>query len=290
MGPDHPENFMKTLKNEVEAGRVPISRIDDAVRRILNAKRALNLWDNPYADRKYLPSVGCQAHRDLAREAAAKSMVLLENRMPVDEFPLPLRGSYTVVVAGTSANNLGKQCGGWTISWQGASGATTIGTTIFQGIKNTLIAENAPHIKVDYIDSSWGSHESADIGIIVIGEIPYAEGIGDSDCLAIKEEDVCAIDEVSLKVKKCIVVILSGRPLIITEHLHKADVWISGWLPGSEGQAVADVLFGVRPFRGKLPVSWPRSVEQEPINFDDGTDVEELYKIGHGMTIKNQVW
>lgn len=286
MVPDNPYNFIGTLRAEVEAGRVPVTRIDDAVLRILRAKRALNLWDNPYANRTYVDNVGSQAHRDLAREAAAKSMVLLQNRMTPGQFPLSLTSSYKIAVAGKSADNIGNQCGGWTISWQGAPGATTVGTTVLQGIKNT-VASN-PSIIVEHV-TDVSADFTADIGIAVVGEIPYAEGKGDSESLALAGEDLDTIYNLCPKVNKCIIVLLSGRPIIISEHLATADVWIAGWLPGTEGGAVADVLFGLKPFTGKLPVTWPLWLVQEPTNFDDGTDAEALYKIGHGLSTEQPV-
>src|SRR3954470_22034615 len=168
MVPSRYQDFTQGLTAEVGAGRVPLSRVDDAVRRILSEKFKLGLFEKPYSDPTQLNQVGTDAHRAVAREAAAKSQVLLKNEGNL----LPLAPTSKVYVAGSNANDLGNQMGGWSITWQGKSGATTTGTTILDGIKQVVP------------DATFSADASApleghDVGVVVVGERPYAEGIGD---------------------------------------------------------------------------------------------------------------
>lgn len=267
--------FVETLLAEVRAGRVPVSRVDDAVSRILRAKFELGLFEHPYTNRANLHTVGSPAHRAVARKAVAQSQVLLKNAGRA----LPLRTSARIYVAGVNANDLGNQAGGWTVSWQGQSGNGLFpGTTILQGIQRY-----APH--VTYSADAAAPTKGYDVGVVVIGETPYAEGVGDvgnGHTLNLSAADRANIDRVCTAIRTCVVLDVAGRPQIVTDELAKMDAFVMSWLPGSEGAGVADVLFGKRPFTGKLPVSWPRSESQEPINIGD-RHYDPLFPYGFGL-------
>jgi beta-glucosidase len=276
MVPDNYKGFESTLKSEVAAGHVPTSRIDDAVRRILTKKFELGLFERPYTDRTYTSTVGSAAHRALARQAVRESQVLLKNDANI--LPLPKSGK-KIFVAGKNANDIGNQSGGWTISWQGSSGNITPGTTILQGIRNAV----TPGTVVDF-DASGRGAAGHDFAIAVIGEKPYAEGAGDrSDGLGLDRTDLNTLTTLKRAGVPIVVVLVSGRPLVITNQLPGWNALIAAWLPGTEGQGVADLLFGDYKPTGKLPHSWPRSATQIPINIGD-TSYDPLFPYGAGMT------
>lgn len=273
-------DFIATLKAEVEAGNVAEERINDAVERIVRTKKAMRLFDRAYAQRSLLSNVGGLENRGIAREAVAKTQVLLKKEMPRRlGFPLSKTTKYSIVVAGPKADSVGDQCGGWSITWQGGSGATVKGDTLLRGIAGAASYEN---ISVVYEPDAQGSFK-ADYGIAVIGESPYAEGFGDTATLGVDAEDVAIFNRLCDKVDACIVVVLSGRPVIIADIVKKAHVVVWAGLPGSEGGGVADVLFGDMPFTGKLPFTWPKTVAQEPINFNVPYLGTPLYPLGHGL-------
>jgi beta-glucosidase len=257
--------------------RVEMSRIDDAVTRILRVKFAMGLMDgrSNLADRKLHASFGSAAHRQVARECVRETLVLLKN----DKRILPVSKKLNRIhVAGRSADNIGNQCGGWTISWQGKSGAqTTGGATILEAIKSTV----SPQTMVTY--SKDGSNAAGDLGIVVIGETPYAEWMGDRQSLELSEEDITVVEKMKEAGMPLLVVLISGRPLIIDKVIDKADAFVAAWLPGTEGRGVTDVLFGDYRFAGKLSFSWPRSMDQIPINAGD-PNYNPLFKYGHGLT------
>jgi len=193
---------------------------------------------------------------------------------------LPLSGSEHVYVAGSSANNIGNQAGGWTVTWQGQSGNVIPGTTILQGIR-------ADDSNVTYSADASAPMTGAQVGIVVVGETPYAEGMGDvgnnGHTLNLSSSDTAAINKVCSTVPTCVIVVVSGRPQIITGQLPEIDALVASWLPGSEGEGVADVLFGKKPFTGKLPVTWPRTQAQEPSNVGD-KGYSPLFPFGFGLT------
>jgi beta-glucosidase len=274
MVPTNYQGFTQGLTDEITAGRVPIARVNDAVRRILTEKFKLGLFEHPYADTSNLADIGSAAHRTVAREAAAKSQVLLKN----DGNLLPLAPTSKVYVAGSNANDLGNQMGGWSISWQGGSGATTTGTTILDGIKQ--VAPTAT-----FSADASAPLEGHDVGVVVVGERPYAEGIGDvgnGHDLSLSAADKAAVDKVC-GAMKCVVLIVSGRPQVIADQLGEMNAVVASWLPGTEGEGVADVLFGKKPFTGRLPVSWPRTEAQEPLNVGDAS-YDPQYPYGWGLT------
>lgn len=274
--------FINGLTEAVNNGDVPLERIDDAVRRILTVKFQLGLFERPFADESLLPLVRSDEHRELAREAVRKSLVLLKN----DNNTLPLaKDTPLIFVAGQGANDIGIQSGGWTIEWQGKSGDITPGTTILEAIRNT-VSENTIVLYNRWGEFDRVTDEVADVGIVVMGEMPYAEGVGDDEDLTLSEGDIAVIERVREGSKKVVVILISGRPMIVTEHLDQWDVFIAAWLPGTEGQGVADVLFGDYPFTGKLPYTWPRAMDQIPFDFDhmEPTGPEApLFPFGYGL-------
>jgi len=267
-------NFLLELVREK---RVPVSRIDDAVTRILRVKFEMGLMDGRtnLADRKLHASFGSAAHRQVARECVRETLVLLKN----DKRILPVSKKLNRIhVAGKSADDIGNQCGGWTISWQGKSGTqTTGGTTILEAIKQSV----SPQTMITY--SKDGSNAAGDLGIVVIGETPYAEWMGDRQSLELSEDDIAVVEKMKQAGMPLLVVLISGRPLIIDKVIDKADAFVAAWLPGTEGRGVTDVLFGDYHFAGKLSFSWPRSMDQIPINTGD-RNYNPLFKYGHGLT------
>ncbi|GAA4010194.1 glycoside hydrolase family 3 N-terminal domain-containing protein [Deinococcus rubellus] len=280
MVPNDYPRFIGTLTAEVGAGRVPMSRIDDAVRRILIQKFRFGVFEHPLADRALAATFGSPDHRALARRAVQESLVLLKN-----QGVLPLsKSTPRLLVTGSNADDLGNQLGGWSVTWQGKSGNAvgTTGTTILAGIRAAV----SPQTKVDYLDNRTGDLTPAqvkgyDVGIVVVGETPYAEGQGDRSSLNLTPRDQAAVDAVCGAVK-CVVVTVSGRPLILTDRLPKMGALVAAWLPGSEGEGVADVLFGDARFTGKLPFGWPRSMAQVPVGKPKDMS-EPLFEYGFGL-------
>ncbi len=251
MTPFEYKDLMSNMQRALSSGDISAERLDDAVRRILTVKFKTGLFDRPEADPKELSIVGSTEHRLLAREAVRKSQVALKNKDSI----LPLsKSAGEILVAGTGADNLGRQGGGWTIEWQGIDGNWIPGTTILQGIKNTVSKDT----KVEYnLTGDFSSKENlADVGIAVVSEKPYAEGWGDNANPSLSPEDLSTIQKLKARSKKLIVVIVSGRPLETAPYIDNWDAVVASWLPGSEGQGVADVLFGSYPFTGKLPLRW----------------------------------
>jgi beta-glucosidase len=288
MEPNNAKQFIDLLIAEVEAGRVSQARIDDAVRRILRAKFEIGLFEQPYASIDDVDEVGSPEHRALARRAVAESQVLLKN----SDKALPLRKDAKVYVAGRNADDIGNQAGGWTITWQGASGDIIPGTTILEGIR-----EVAPGARVTYSADASAPIDGSEVGIVVVGETPYTEGFGDvggPECtwcstpqheeksLSLQPGDKAVIDKVCGEIDSCVVLVVSGRPQLLTDQLGQMDALVASWLPGSEGAGIADVLFGRRPFTGKLSMSWPRSEAQVPVNIGDN-DYRPLFPYGFGL-------
>ena len=262
----------------IRENRVAMSRIDDAVTRILRVKFAMGLMDgrSNLADRKLHASFGSPAHRQVARECVRASLVLLKNEKRVVPVSKKLN---RIHVAGKSADDIGNQCGGWTITFQGKSGETTTGgTTILKAIKQTV----SPQTKITY-SKDGADAAGADLGIVVIGETPYAEWMGDRQSLELSDEDVAVVEKMKQAGMPLVVVLISGRPMIIEKVIDKADAFVAAWLPGTEGRGVTDVLFGdFRPV-GKLSFSWPRSMDQIPINVGD-KNYDPLFKYGYGLS------
>jgi len=277
------EEYHLGLKKAILDGTVPQQRVDDAVRRILRQKFRLGLFDNPFPDATLIGKIGMPAHRDVARRAVRESLVLLKNENGI----LPLdKDSSKIVVVGEFADNSGLQSGGWTVNWQGSTENYKGATTILEGIQNLSKEE------VIYDKDGTGNDIDADLAIIVVGETPYAEFFGDIGGevdayeLTLTEAHQNYINTYVNKGIKVVVVLISGRPLVTTAQIDQSDAFIAAWLPGSEGDGIAQVLFGDYDFKGKLPHSWPKSEEDfqgkyGPNFWDDS--IEPLFPFGHGL-------
>ncbi|KAG6437164.1 hypothetical protein SASPL_102075 [Salvia splendens] len=277
------KEFISGLTSLVKRKFISMSRIDDAVARIIRVKFAMGLFEHPLADYSMAKYLGSQEHRELAREAVRKSLVLLKNGGSADEplIPLPKKAS-KILVAGTHADNIGYQCGGWTIEWQGLSGNNiTAGTTILSAIKNTV----NPKTRVVFQenpDSAYVKANKFSHAIVVVGELPYAETFGDSTNLTLPDPGPSIITNVYASVR-CVVVLVTGRPVVIQPYLAQIDALVAAWLPGTEGQGVADVLFGDYGFSGKLPRTWFKTVDQLPMNVGD-SHYDPLFPFGYGLS------
>ncbi len=260
-------------------GGVPIARIDDAVTRILRVKIAGGLLDrnrSHLADRSLHKTFGSPEHRAVARDCVRQSLVLLKNEKKV--LPISKRAA-RIHVAGKNADDIGNQCGGWTIDWQGRSGnVTTGGTTILKAIQETVSSATSVTTSKDGTGA-----EGAALGIAVIGETPYAEGMGDRPTLELAAEDVAVVHNLKQAGIPVLVVLVSGRPLALGGVLDECDALVAAWLPGTEGQGVADVLFGDYKPTGKLSMSWPRRPDQEPLSIGDA-NYDPLFRFGDGLT------
>ncbi|MEJ6951310.1 glycoside hydrolase family 3 N-terminal domain-containing protein [Natronospora cellulosivora (SeqCode)] len=268
-----PEEWLEVINiliSAVNQGRITESRIDDAVSRILRVKFEIGLFENPLGNKDYVKNeFGSNIHREIAREAVRKSLVLLKN----DNNILPLSKDSRIYISGSNADNIGNQCGGWTIFWQGGSGDIIEGTTIKEGIEKSISGQG--HLVNDIYQ--------ADLAIVVVGEEPYAEMHGDDGELRLSNSDIWAINQAANSGKPVVLILVSGRPLMITEQVDKVDALLAAWLPGTEGQGVADVLFGDYRFTGKLSFTWPRSIDQIPINEDDLQGKDPLFPFGFGL-------
>ncbi len=275
--------FQKGLKNGVDSLKVSQERVDDAVRRILRQKYRLGLFENPFPDASLISQIGSKEHRAKAKQAVRESLVLLKNEnnaLPID------KATKKIVVVGEHANNSGLQSGGWTIAWQGGKENYKGATTILEGIKK-LAKGN-----VVYDEKATQKHKDADVAIIVVGETPYAEFFGDvgdgtgTYQLTLSKEHQNYIKAYTQKGTKVVVVLISGRPLVVTNQMNQSDAFVAAWLPGSEGDGIAEVLFGDFNFKGKLPHSWPNSVEDFKSkygpNFWD-TSIVPLFEFGFGL-------
>lgn len=277
MAPDSYREVIASLKKNVEAGHVPLARIDEAVRRILVTKLRMGLFERPFGVPSLLAHVGSPEHRAVARQAVRESLVLLVNKK--NTLPLATRVS-SLAVGGKAADDLGLQCGGWTISWQGSSGPITEGTTVLQAIRKALPAATVTHTPTGEVATG------AQAAVIVIGEQPYAEMKGDRPDLALAPEDVRAVKNARKAGVPVVVVLFSGRPLILEPILDDVDALVAAWLPGTEGDGIADVLFGKHNPTGRLSMTWPTSMAQIPINV--GINGEKppgaLFDYGFGLS------
>jgi beta-glucosidase len=275
--------YVEGVRNGVLSGVIPQERIDDAVRRILRQKIRIGLFENPFPDATLIPKIGIPAHRDVARQAVRESLVLLKNEGNL----LPLQKNARIVVVGEFGDNAGLQSGGWTVNWQGMTENYAGATTILEGFRNRSTAE------VLYDKDGSAAFEAIDIAVVVVGETPYAEFMGDIGGemnkyqLTLTEQHQQLIDTYTSRGIKTVVVLISGRPLVVTKQLEKVQAFVAAWLPGSEGDGVAEVLFGEFNFKGKLPHSWPKSEEDYTgkygPNFWDNT-IEPLFPYGFGLT------
>lgn len=251
MVPFEYQRFIETVVGAVERGAIPLERIDDAVRRILRAKAAIGLLDGPGTADVSVDVVGCAEHRDLAREAARRSVVAL-----VERAALPIRPDESVFAAGLAIDDIGIACGGWTISWAGGTGATTPGRTILDGLRS--------HRSVRYSADGDFRGERADVGVVTVHELPYVEGGGDRDDLRLPDDQADLVRRVRSHVDRLVVLVVSGRPIVLDAVIDLADAVLACWLPGSEADGIADLLLGRVPPSGRLPVHWPRHAGEVP--------------------------
>ena len=271
------DDFIRLAIESVKEGSIPMERIDDAVSRILRIKKKIGLFDNPIKKPKNTDVVGSKKHRDLARKSVRKSLVLLKNENQI----LPLqKNNSKITLVGEHADNIGYQSGGWTIHWQGGSGDITPGTTILDAFKSAVSDSNNIRFSKD-----GGDLSNSDIIVAVIGEKPYSEGVGDRDSLHLSDEDITLIEKVKRSKLPFVVILISGRPMIINEVLDDSDAFIAAWLPGTEGLGISDVIFGDFDFTGKLSMTWPKSMKQIPINYGDSS-YDPLFKFGFGLSYK----
>ena len=275
--------FQSGLKLAVDNGDVPLRRVDDAVGRILTQKFRLGLFENPFPDSTLIASIGNHEHRSKARQAVRESLVLLKNKNNV----LPIaKDTRKIVVIGEHADNTGLQSGGWTIGWQGITESYAESTTLLDGIKEIFTGD------IIYDEQATGNHFDADVAIIIVGETPYAEFMGDINNenekyqLTLSKKHQNYINTYANKGLKIITVLVSGRPLVTTKQIEQSDAFIAAWLPGSEGDGIAEVLFGDYNFKGKLPHSWPK----DTLDFDGkygpnfwNESITPLFPFGYGL-------
>lgn len=262
-----PANWKGTISTIAGAtGMISDDRLNDAVTRILNVKCQAGLFDSK-PDMTQLASVGSPEHRAVGRKAVSESLVVLQNSNTV----LPLAKTSKVFVTGSGASSIANQCGGWTLDWQGIGSKTqntTTGTTIAQAIGKAGMVVN--------------TQGEADVVVVVLSEKPYAEFLGDSATIdTLPAADFKAVDDAHTAGKKVVAIVLSGRPVIITPHLANADAWIAAWLPGTEGDGVADVLYGTVKPSGKLSHSWPKTADQYN---NHAAGYMPLFALGFGLT------
>jgi beta-glucosidase len=259
-----PNGWQDTI-GALETG-LSATRLDDAVTRLLQTKCQAGLFTNAARDPALLASVGSAEHRMVGRQAVRESLVVVQNTGNV----LPLAKTANVWVGGTGADDIGRQCGGWTISWQGSSGNTTEGTTILEAVTNVV----APA----------ASMEAADVVVVVLSEGPYAEFQGDSESIdTLPQADFDLLAQAKGAGKQVVAIVMSGRPVLITDELANADAWVIAWLPGTEGDGVADVLFGDFNPTGKLSHSWPKTDAAANVNVGD-PGYDPLFALGHGLS------
>lgn len=278
-GPGQPNNyldFITKLTELVNEGRVPMARIDDAVRRILRTKVEMGAFAQKPVAPALTAAIGSPAHREVARDCVRQSLVLLKN-----DSALPLAKNLKhIQVIGAAADDLGIQCGGWTISWQGATGNITPGgTTILQAIRQTVGADTKVSFSADGTATA-----AADAVIVVVGERPYAEGMGDRSDLQLSAADKDLIKRAKQIGAPVVTVLLSGRPLILGEAFEASDAFVAAWLPGTEGLGVTDVLFGDYKPSGKLPRAWPRESDTAHASSSSASQ----FAFGFGLTYGNE--
>jgi beta-glucosidase len=220
--------------------------------------------------------VASPEHRSRAFDAALKTAVLLKNEGGI----LPLATSARVVVAGVGARSLTRQAGGWTVGWQGADDKPFVGETVLDGLAR-IGGDAVRYVATGAADPS--AAKPPEVGVLVISEPAYAEGKGDSETLEPSKEDLAALDALVARKLRVVVVILSGRPLIIEPHLAKAQAWLAAFLPGSEAHALSHIVYGKYAPTGKLSHSWPRRITDLPLNVGD-QPYDPLFPYGHGLT------
>lgn len=289
MAPDGWRQLHENTVAQVKSGEISRSRLEDAVRRILRVKFRLGLFAQPQPSGRSLAGnyelLGHPSHRAVARQTVRESLVLLKNQDNL----LPLSGDQTILVAGDGADDIGKQSGGWTLSWQGTGNTNAHfpgGTSIWHGIRDAV--ELSGGETVLSVDGSYS--QRPDVAIVVFGEVPYAEFKGDVDNLNFPSNiPLQMLQAFRIEGIPTVAVLLSGRPLWVTPEINAADAFVAAWLPGSEGAGVADVLIrnpndGINTdFKGKLSFSWPRTAIQTSVSQGDN-NYDPLFPYGYGLT------
>ena len=269
MVPEEWRRFIDVMATAVSNGEISIQRIDDAVIRILSAKESIGLFETDH-HQPPLSSIGSSEHRALAAEAVRRSAVLLEN-----SGALPIAGGIeSLVLAGVAADDIGLQCGGWTVGWQGSPGPITDGTTLLDGLKE-VFGERVRYSP----DGRLSADERVEVAVVCVAERPYAEGPGDRAVPTVTEEDRAVFTRVRRQADRVVLVIYSGRPLVIPDLIEQADAVVAAWLPGSHGAALAEPLVGSQPFEGSITQPWPATSDLE----DQGGS--PLFEIGHGLRL-----
>lgn len=276
-GPGQKNNyreFVSLLTALVNEGKVSPARIDDAVRRILTVKFEMGLFEQPYAAPELAAEFGSKAHREVARQCVRESLVVLKNEKQTLPLAKPLKH---LAVVGPAADDLGIQCGGWTIDWQGEPGNKIPGgTTILSAIRKTVSASTKVTFSADAKEV-----QGAEAILVVVGEKPYAEMKGDRADLRLAAEDLALIAKARATGVPVVTVLLSGRPLVLGAALADSDAFVAAWLPGTEGQGVADVLFGDFKATGKLPRPWPESNEA----LANDANAQPQFPLGFGLNV-----
>ncbi|MBP2334226.1 beta-glucosidase [Saccharothrix coeruleofusca] len=288
MEPSEAGEFTKGVVDGVRRGAISGKRVDQAVRRVLKLKFDLGLFDKPFVDPAKADAIVNGADRDLARRAAAEGAVLLRN-----EGVLPLStGARKLVVTGDTADSVPRQLGGWTVGWQGVPNGSPLppATTVLQGVR--AAAPTADVVSAPTAADAVAQAGDADAVIVVLGEAPAAEGVADTENPALTGEQQALVDAVRGTGKPVVVVLLTGRPLVLGAAAD-AGALVAGWLPGSEGgHGIADVLFGKVNPSGRLPVSWPKTVGDQPFSYDqlpgpnggESSSYDPAYPFGHGLS------
>ncbi len=274
MVPYDAAKFQAAVRTGLEAGTIEGVRVDDAVARILRVKFELGLFETPMPPPGHAADLGAAGNRQLARSAAGASAVLLKTSAGV----LPLASDTgRVLLAGSGANDIGLQSGGWTIEWQGGRGPITPGTTIADALRARL----GDRLTVDPA-GAFPAGTRARTGIVVVAEPPYAEGEGDSGTLELPRADIDIVAALRPRVDRLVVVILSGRPVMLDGLWPDADAVVAAWLPGTEGAGVADVLLGDTPFGGTTPFTWPKTPADAPRTGKEACD-GAVFPLGYGL-------
>lgn len=284
MSPDGWRELYANTLEQARSGVIPAERIEDAVRRVLRVKYKIGVFDRDYSVENRTGVLGAPAHRELAREAVRKSMVLLKN-----EGVLPIQPGANVLVAGTAADSIGQAAGGWTISWQGADTTNADfpgGTSIWTGLERAITeAGGTASLSVN------GTYEERpDVAIVVFGEMPYAEFQGDLENVDfLPEGPLALLRELQAAGIPTVSVFLSGRPLWMNPEINASDAFVAAWLPGTEGGGIADVLVASKAgtaahdFSGRLSFSWPRNAAQDVLNIGDA-DYAPQFAYGFGLS------